>query len=150
MKIENKGHQSKLGSGLTVQNKTGLPALDKQQFPDVLEQFQSPNQQVALAQLLKELDEYGARLVKSFSLYDLKQYKDTLKAFLKDTYAQVYTLKEETGWTRQGKPKTYQLIQRINLEVEELSKLVLSKQRDPLKILEKLGQIRGIVVDLYS
>ncbi len=123
---------------------------DAKDFPDVLQQRQANPWNQNIQEFLQRLDEIGARLAKSFSIYDLKSYKEVLRGFLNETQRKAYTLKENTGWTRQGKPRIYQCIERINQELEELSQLVLSKQQNSLKILDKLDQIRGLLVDLYS
>ena len=92
----------------------------------------------------------GDRLAKSFSVYDLKSYKDTLRDFLRDTSGQAYGIKEETILSKKGRTKVYQIIEKINGELEELSALVLSKHKNQVKILAKLDQIRGLMIDLYS
>ncbi len=76
-------------------------------------------------------------------------YKETLKGFLRDTLQKAFGLKEETSYSRRGRPKIYQHIEVINQELEDLSKLVLEQQRDPVKLLKKLDSIRGLLVDLY-
>lgn len=133
--------------------KTGhkrIEATSKREFPDLLQHYEQDDGKEKLEALIRSLDEIGQRLVKSFSLYDFKTYKDVLKNFLRQTSGQNYQLKEETGHTRLGKTKIYQTIHMINAELEELSKLILAKQKDQLQILMKLDQIRGLLVDLYS
>jgi uncharacterized protein YaaR (DUF327 family) len=83
-------------------------------------------------------------------LGDLKNYKDLLRHFLKETQGKVYVMRQQVGWSRFGKSKLYQRIERINLELDELTKITLSQQKDPIKMLNKLDEIRGLLVDLYS
>lgn len=119
-------------------------------FPDVLQGFEGPNWEANLDGILTKLDEIGQRLVTNFSIYDLREYKETLRNFLKETFGNAYQIKNETSWTRQGRRKIYQSLELINQELEELSRSVLAEQKDRLKILEKLDQIRGLLIDLYS
>ena len=119
-------------------------------FQDVMNKQHTPDWKGDLDRLLKQLDELGQRLIKSFSVYDLKAYKETLGGFLKETLGRTYKIKEETTWSKKGKTKVYQIIQKINGELEEMSVLVISKQRDQMKLLAKLDQIRGLMIDLYS
>lgn len=150
MRIESKKDSDKLIASRRAVNKSRVTAKAGLDFPDVLQEFKSPNWQADLDQLLQKLDEIGRRLASSFSIYDFKEYKDTLRNFLQETIGKAYHLKNETGWSRMGRPKLYQCLELIDQELEDLSKMVLAKQKDPLKILEKLDQIRGILVDLYS
>lgn len=142
-----------LDNSISAGNKQDVSRIippDAKDFPDVLQQRQASPWNQNLQDLLQRLDEIGARLAKSFSIYDLKSYKEVLRDFLNETQRKAYALRENTGWTRQGKSRIYQCIERIDQELEELSQLVLSKQQNSLKILDKLDQIRGLLVDLYS
>lgn len=120
------------------------------EFPDALEKHYLREHKDDFEKLLKKLEDIGKKLVDSFSIYELKNYKDTLRDFLHKTQGQVYKLKEETAHTRQGKTKIMHLIQKIDAELEELSNIVLSRQKNQVKLLEKMDQIRGLLVDLYS
>lgn len=150
MRVHNNKDSGSLVSSRRKINKAGVSAKGDKEFPDVLHKYEPPDWEGALEELLKKLDEIGRRLLNSFSIYDLKDYKDTLRNFMKETNAKAYKLREETGWNRQGKHKSYQLIELIDHELEELSRMVISKQKDQLKLVEKLDTIRGLLVDLYS
>lgn len=121
-----------------------------QSFSELLQQQHAPDWQKNLDVLLNRLDEIGKRLVRNFSVYDLKEYKDLLQGFLMETRGHAYQLREEIVWTRQGRQKKYVIIEQIDQELEELSQLVLNKQKDAVKLLAKLDHIRGLLVDLYS
>lgn len=150
MRIYNKKDSGNLVPGGRRVNKNRIAGAGPKEFPDVLQKFDTPAWDGGLEELLDRLDQIGQRLVNSFSIYDLKEYKDTLRNFLKETQGKTYQLKEERGWSRQGRPKSYQSLELIDRELEELSSLVLNKQRSQLKILEKLDHIRGLLIDLYS
>lgn len=150
MRVQNKKDRDSLISAGKKIVKSRVTTKDNKDFPDTLLKYEPPNWEGPLEELLQKLDEIGRRLGNSFSIYDLKDYKDTLRNFLKETHGKAYGLKEEISWTRQGRPKTYQLVMLIDQELEELSRMVISKQKDQLKILEKLDTIRGFLVDLYS
>lgn len=119
-------------------------------FPVILAQYQSEGGDDNLEDLLKSLDEMGDRLANSFSLSDLKNYRDVLRDFLQRTQGKAYRIKEQVSIARRGKTKVLQIIEKINSQLEELSDLVMAGQKDQVKILARLDQIRGLLVDLYS
>lgn len=132
-----------------VDRLTKAPIL-QQNFQDVLQEHKPSDWQERMDLLLTDLDEAGQRLAKNFSIYDLIEYKNILKNFLQESLKQLYGIKEETGWSRNGRPKLYQCIEVLNRELEELTKLVLRQQKEPVKLLKKLDNIRGLLLDLYS
>jgi uncharacterized protein YaaR (DUF327 family) len=150
MRIDPQGRSKHMRTLLKADEVGGVQAADKKDFSDVLEQQEPLLWQESLNKLLRQLDEVGSRLSRSFSLYDLRNYKDLLQHFLKETQGRVYVMRQQIGWSRFGKSKLYQRIERINLELDELTKITLNQQKDPLKMLNKLDEIRGLLVDLYS
>lgn len=150
MRVQNKEVNQKFDTlpGKTERTEKVL-GLRQKNFQDVFQEQDPAVLQEKLEALLKKLDDLGQRLVKNFSVYDLVDYKETLKSFLRDTLKNAFGLKEETSYSRRGRPKIYQHIEVINQELEDLSKLVLEQQRDPVKLLKKLDSIRGLLVDLY-
>ncbi|MGI6588063.1 MAG: YaaR family protein [Peptococcia bacterium] len=153
MRIQNKKLRKSLWSqseqkSIVAKKEQVLPV--QQKFKDVLQEENFIFWQEKFDLLLGNLDELGERLVKTFSVYDLLAYKKLLRGFLDESLQQIYGLKQETGWSRTGRPKLYQRIELLNQEVEDLTKLVLEKQRDPVKLLKKLDSIRGLLIDIYS
>lgn len=150
MRIERKqDSRNPVSTGRLINTKKVDPAQGKE-FPDVLDKQHALWSKADLDELLNKLDDIGSRLLESFSIYDLRNYKETLKNFLHETVGKGYKLKEEKAWTRRGKLKIYQCLEQIDTELEELSKTVLNKQKNQLKMIEKLDSIRGLLVDLYS
>lgn len=102
-----------------------------------------------LDELIKKLDFCANRLSKSFTLKDYKTYKETLQGFLKETLGKAYSLKEERGWNRQRRQVLYQSITRIDDKLEELADVVISEQKDTVALVEKMAEIKGIILDIY-
>lgn len=150
MRINDKRTSRKQSLPTLAAGNTELKINAGKEFPDALEKQYLREEKEDFEKLLKKLEDIGKKLADSFSIYELKNYKDTLRDFLQKTKGQVYRLKEETANTRQGKIKIMHLIQKIDAELEELSNIVLSRQKNQVKLLEKMDQIRGLLVDLYS
>ena len=146
-KNKSKSKNIQLRSG--TDNNIEKASTKHQEFHDVFSKQNGVFKSKDLEIFLNELDEIGDRLVKSFSVYDLITYKNSLRNFLNGVQKEVYGIKEESGWTRTGQHKLYQRIEVLNQEMEKLTSMVLNKQKDNVKILKKLDTIRGLVIDLY-
>lgn len=150
MRIDPKKQSSRFISTNRLTENRKVVREQEKEFSDVLEKQQSSNWKGQLDEILVKLDEIGKRLVKNFSIYDLREYKETLKHFLQETHGKAYGLKEEKAYSKYGRLKIYRYLERIDIELEELSNLVLAEQKDSIKILQKLDHIRGILIDLYT
>jgi uncharacterized protein YaaR (DUF327 family) len=103
-----------------------------------------------LDELLADLDRTAGELRDKRSLAALRKYRELVQSFLDTVLPETYAVRPQTGFDRQGRRRVYVLVQRVNRALEELTELVLARQADPLSLLEKLGEIRGLLVDLYT
>ncbi|KUO65588.1 MAG: hypothetical protein APF84_14805 [Gracilibacter sp. BRH_c7a] len=99
---------------------------------------------------LNKLEKQGKKLAQSLSLQDLVEFKKMVKSFLKSTLGQARNMQEETLWDYRGQPKVMARVTKINRALEELGEQVLSSQAEPLKILTKIDEIKGLILDLLA
>lgn len=99
---------------------------------------------------LTKLDKQGQKLAETLSLQDLLEFKKMIKSFLKSTLGQSRNMQEETFWDYRGQPKVMSRVTKINHALEELGEQVLSSQAEPLKILAKIDEIKGLIVNLLA
>lgn len=102
-----------------------------------------------LEKLIAEVDKMAEKLARSRTLNDLRNYKRAVRDFLNNTIRNAFQVHDEAGWDRMGRQKLYVLIKKVDEGLEQLSRQVLDDQEDSLKVLEKLDEIRGLLVDMY-
>jgi uncharacterized protein YaaR (DUF327 family) len=100
--------------------------------------------------LLIEIDEEGDKLFRLRTMDILNKYRDLIKNFLKEVLHNLYLLKEESHFDPRGKYKVLVMVKSINKTLEDLVKMVLDKEVNNIKLLEKIGEIKGMLIDLYS
>jgi len=103
-----------------------------------------------LGNLLKDIEQEGKTLLKRRTLENVLKYKDLVKSFLDLIVKNIYHLSEKVNLTPRGKQSILVAIENIDKSLEELLTLVLNKEVHNLKILEKVGEIQGLLIDLYS
>jgi uncharacterized protein YaaR (DUF327 family) len=99
---------------------------------------------------LKRLNAQGQKLSQTLSVEDLIDFKNMVKSFLKSTLGKSRTMQEETIWDFRGQPKIMARVTKINQALEEFGEQVLSSQAEPLKILAKIDEIKGLIIDLFA
>ncbi|RJE48797.1 MULTISPECIES: YaaR family protein [unclassified Dehalobacter] len=109
-------------------------------------QLQSQEMQL----FLKRLEKQGQKLSENRSLENLMEFKTLVKSFLQSTFGKSRNMQEETFWDYRGQPKVMARVTKINKTLEELGEQVLSSQSEPLKILEKIHEIKGLIIDLFT
>ncbi|HWI55378.1 MAG TPA: YaaR family protein [Desulfobacteria bacterium] len=119
-------------------------------FAEQLQKVQNDMIHQQLESLLGDIEKQGKVLGQSQNLRDLKKYKDLIQKFLDYAVNKMYSLKEQTGWDRRGRHKIYTMIETVNQELENLTEMLITGQQDKISILDKLDEIRGLLVDIYS
>ncbi len=102
-----------------------------------------------LDQLLKKIDEQGARLTKTPTYDELKSYRELVKNFVGEAVSRMYSLHTEAGWDRLGRQKVYTTVRKIDEHLEGMAEKIRLGQADQLNIIASQDAIRGMLVDLY-
>ena len=118
-------------------------------FSDVLSLTQKVKRQ-ELQSFLGRLETQGQKLAQSLSIRDLKDFRDMVKSFLRSTFGQSRQMQEDSSCDSQGRPRAMARITKIDQTLDELGKQLLDQQTKPLEILTKIGEIRGLIVDLFA
>lgn len=119
-------------------------------FVEEIQKIEVVQWQEKMDRLLKRIDEQAERLQKNQTVRELQGYKGLVQEWLRETTGSNYRKKQESRWDRRGNLQVLTIISEIDQQLGELTRMVLSGQQDPLQILHKSGEIRGILVDLYS
>jgi len=104
-------------------------------------------------QLRKHLQQIflqGERLSKSMTVRELHAYKSMIRKFLEDTVRRGIGLKETRGWDRRGRGKKYKILEEIDAHLVSLAEEMLSHEQGRIEILYRIGEIRGLLINLVS
>lgn len=98
---------------------------------------------------LEALEEVAQRLMASPTPANLYEYRRVVGEILRRLLRDTFEVSAELGIVRAGRQKVFMLVRAVNQELEELTRLVLAKEKDRLAIVAKLGELRGLILDLY-
>ena len=129
-----------------VRNKVGSADFD---FYTELEDRDEEISRDDLQKLLDKIDEQGARLTKTPTYDELKEYRTLIKNFVGTAVGQMYSVNNKTGWDRFGRQKAYTTVRKIDRELENMAESIRLGQADELSIIASHDAIKGMLVDLY-
>lgn len=103
-----------------------------------------------LQRLLQDIDDQGKLLSETVNVEDLRRYKQLVKEFMEDAVKQGLKLEERRGFNRRGRAKVYKMVAEVDKKLLELTDAVLKKQEKGLKILDMVGEIKGLLINIYA
>jgi uncharacterized protein len=118
-------------------------------FQDLLSQNAHRLHREELDGLMRQIDATGQELAKRANWRLLMNYKDLVRRFLEAIVKNGYQAKERRGFDARGRVKMYKLVEQLDGKLAELAEEVMREEKDHLKILAMIGEIRGLLLNLY-
>jgi uncharacterized protein len=118
-------------------------------FADVMGQQDHLRTQEQLQKKLQDIHNQGERLSKSMTVREMTLYKQMIKKFLEDTLRRGVGLKETKGWDRRGRTKRYKLLEEIDAALLSMGEELLDTEQGRIELLERIGEIRGLLINLF-
>ncbi len=117
-------------------------------FESFLKETGQAESRATLNGLLERITELGERIAHRRDINDVKKYRQLVSDFLDEAMRSTYQADRDRSFDGRGRLREYSTVKKINAELEELTGAVLDDQRGNLEILQQLGTIRGLLVDL--
>jgi len=101
-----------------------------------------------LGEILEEIKGLSKLLARRRLLEDVESYRLKVGEFLRVYLDEVLDVREAAGRRGSMRRKQMIVVKKVNVELEELSRMVLGGAPD-FRILKELGTIEGLLMDLY-
>ncbi|SDX85435.1 YaaR family protein [Paenibacillus sp. CF384] len=127
----------------------GSKPIAPKNFADVMN-FQDEQRTIEqLQEKLQNIHNQGERLARSMTVRELRLYRQMVKQFLEDTVRRGIGMKETRGFDRRGRTKRYKLLEEIDSSLVLMGEELLESEEGRLELLQKVGDIRGILINLF-
>ncbi|SDE52979.1 hypothetical protein SAMN02799630_05686 [Paenibacillus sp. UNCCL117] len=138
-----------IGNELIRSENSSSQQLQQKSFHDMMQHQDQRATREQLQRMLDQIDQQGQRLAKSMTVRELRQYKLMIKSFLEETARRGVQLRETRGWDRRGRSKRYKLLEELDAELLGLADGLLESEQGRIDLLQKIGEIRGMLINLF-
>lgn len=101
----------------------------------------------------QELDTYinrikniGTQIISTQNYSDVVNYKKVIREYLKEIVNYTYSLNKNNNF---WESTYYTTVETINSKLEELTREILSEQRNNIDITSSIEGIQGLIIDIY-
>jgi len=126
----------------------GTKPLQPKNFSDIMQHQDEQRSMEQLQQKLQDIHLQGERLSRSMTVRELKLYRQMVKQFLEDTVRRGVGMKETRGFDRRGRTKRYKLLDELDAALVMMGEELLESEEGRIELLQKIGDIRGILINL--
>jgi len=106
--------------------------------------------QQRLTLMMEEITMQGEKLAKRRDVKDMKRYRGLIKNFMNEIVGRSHEFTRENFLDRKGRHRVYGIIRLVDETLDELAKELVKDEKDNLTILAKIGEIRGLLLDIFT
>lgn len=106
--------------------------------------------QARLNTLMEEITMQGDKLAKHRDIRDMRKYRALIKDFMNEIINRSHSFSRENFLDRRGRHRVYGIIRLVDQNLDDLAKALVSDEKDNIDILSKIGEIRGLILDIFS
>ena len=106
--------------------------------------------QEKLGNMMQEITEQGEKIAKHMDIRDMKRYRNLVKEFMNEVTANSHTFSRENFLDRRGRHRVYGIVKEVDKSLDDLAQELLKDEKDNLAILNKIDDIRGMLLDIST
>lgn len=106
--------------------------------------------QAKVDELLSDITAQGNRLAEHMDIRDMKKYRGLIKDFLNEVVYRSHRFSRENFLDRRGRHRVYGIIRLIDKNLDELAGELVADEKDHISILDRIGEIKGLLLDILT
>ncbi len=103
-----------------------------------------------LSLMYEDITMQGNKITKHMDVADMKRYRTLIKEFMNEIVNRSHKFSRENFLDRKGRHRVYGIIRRVDDTLDELAQELMKDEKDHLAILAKVGEIRGLLLDILT
>ncbi|EOD00830.1 YaaR family protein [Caldisalinibacter kiritimatiensis] len=123
---------------------------DSIMFTELLTKKRDKQTLEKLNKLIEDIRSLGKDLVEKRTVDNLLRYKKMIREFKKEAMEYSLRLEKQGGFRRGGRTKILKIVKKVDEKLIQLTDEVLSKEKKGLNILKLVGEIEGLLIDIYT
>ncbi|MGB8451124.1 MAG: YaaR family protein [Anaerocolumna sp.] len=133
-----------------VEQKAPVPEADGSFKFTLISNIEEQELQARLNLMMEDITQQGKRLSKHVDVRDMKRYRQLIKNFMNEIVNRSHKFSRENFLDRRGRHRVYGMIKLIDQNLDELAMELIKEEKDNIAILNKIDEIRGILLDLIA
>ena len=132
-----------------IKSKQEVPS-ESISFAELMQKKREEANMEKVNKLIQDIEDQGKVLAESSTVEELLKYKKLVKEFIDDAVKNGLAMEERRGFNRRGRTKIYKMITEVDKKLLELTDAVIKKEEKGLRILDLVGEIKGLLINVYA
>ena len=106
--------------------------------------------QARLTSMMEAITMQGDKLARKRDIKDMKRYRGLIKEFMNEIVNRSHEFSRENFLDKRGRHRVYGIIRLVDENLDQLAQELMKDEQDHLVILSKIGEIRGLLLDILT
>ena len=100
--------------------------------------------------MMQDIIQQGEKISKRNDIKDMQRYRILIKDFMNEVVTRSHVFSRENFLDRKGRHRVYGIIRQVDNELDELAQELVKDEKNGIDILAKIGQIQGLLLDIFT
>lgn len=106
--------------------------------------------QTKITLMMEEITMQGKKVGKRMDIREMKKYRMLIKDFMNEIVTHSHEFSRENYLDRRGRHRVYGIIRKVDELLDELAQELVKDEQDNIAILNKIDEIRGLLLDVFT
>ncbi|RDU22843.1 YaaR family protein [Anaerosacchariphilus polymeriproducens] len=106
--------------------------------------------QSKLNKLMEDITNQGDKIGKHMDVRDMKKYRELVKDFMNEVINRSHEFSRENFLDRRGRHRVYGIVKLVDKNLDDLAQELMKDEKDHISVLSKVGEIRGLLLDIST
>jgi hypothetical protein len=133
-----------------IEQKTQVTESDGSFRFTLLSNIEENELRASLSLMMEDITQQGNKLSRKMDIRDMKLYRKMIKNFMNEIVSHSHSFSRENFLDKKGRHRVYGMVKVVDEALDELAEELMRDEKDRLSILNKVGEIRGLLLDLFT
>ncbi len=100
--------------------------------------------------LMTQITEQGKKISKKKDIRDMRRYRELVKELLNEVVTHSHEFTRENFLDKRGRHRVYGIVRLVDENLDKLAEELMKDEQDNIEILNKIGEIEGLLLDILT
>ncbi len=116
----------------------------------LLSKIEETELQDKLGEMIKNISDQGNKIADHMDIRDMKEYRMMISEFMNEVVTHSHQFSRENFLDKRGRHRVYGIVKQVNKTVDDLAQELIKGEKNHISILQKVGEIKGLLLDIIT
>lgn len=112
--------------------------------------IQEQELQQKIGGLMSQINEQGKKIAKKKDIREMRKYRELIRELLNEVVYRSHEFSRENFLDKHGRHRVYGIVKMVDSNLNELAEELIKDEQDSIAILNKIGEIEGLLLDIFT